>query len=98
LAGIAFELPFQFASGAEEVVQPLGLGFLGILMFKHGFWQELFNFINLFTVWGSAVTYYAVKELSFKSKTYCLAATLCTCMFWVILISLYAALVSGQLV
>ncbi|WNB90673.1 hypothetical protein [Bacillus sp. NEB1478] len=98
LAGMAFELPFQFTSGGEEVVQPLGLGFLGVLIFKHGFWQELLNFINVFTVWGTAVTYYALVRLSFKSKSYCLIITLGTCVFWIVLFSLYSALVSGQLV
>jgi hypothetical protein len=96
LAGLAFELPFQFASGAEEVVQPLGLGFLGVLIFKHGFWQELFNLLNVFTVWGTAVTYYALRQLSFKSKSYCLIITLGTCLFCIFLFSLYAALISGQ--
>lgn len=98
LIGLAFELPFQFAIGAEEVVQPLGFGFAGVLFFKHGFWQEFLNLINVFTVWGSVVIYYALRQLSFKAKSYCLAVTIGGSVFWIILYSLYAALVSGQLV
>jgi hypothetical protein len=98
LIGNAFELPLQFVTGAEEVVQPLGFGFAGVLFFKHGFWQELLNLINVFTVWGTVVTYFALKQLSFKAKSYCLAVTIGGSIFWIILYSLYAALVSGQLV
>jgi hypothetical protein len=98
LLGLAFELPLQFVTGAEEVVQPLGFGFAGVLFFKHGFWQELLNLINVFTVWGTVVTYFALKQLSFKAKSYCLAVTIGGSIFWIILFSLYAALVSGQLV
>ncbi|MBY6036393.1 hypothetical protein KUV80_07000 [Fictibacillus nanhaiensis] len=98
LAGLAFELPFQFTTGAEEVVQPLGFGLVGVLFFKHGFWQELLNFINVFTIWGTIVTYLALRQLSFKEKKYCLVVTVGSSLFWMVLYSLYAALVSGQLV
>lgn len=98
LIGLAFELPFQFAIGAEEVVQPLGFGFAGVLFFKHGFWQEFLNLINVFNVWGAVVIYFALRQLSFKAKSYCLAVTIGGSVFWIILYSLYAALVSGQLV
>ncbi|RZT23257.1 hypothetical protein [Fictibacillus sp. BK138] len=98
LIGLAFELPFQFAIGAEEVVQPLGFGFAGVLFFKHGFWQEFLNLINVFNVWGAVVIYFALRQLSFKAKSYCLAVTIGGSVFWILLYSLYAALVSGQLV
>jgi hypothetical protein len=98
LLGLVFELPFQFTTGAEEVVQPLGFGLAGVLFFKHGFLQELLNLINVFTVWGTVVTYFALRRLSFKSKNYCLIVTLGVFIFGIILYSLYAALVSGQIV
>ncbi|MCM3718668.1 hypothetical protein [Fictibacillus phosphorivorans] len=98
LIGLAFELPVQFVLGAEEVVQPLGFGFAGVLFFKHGFWQELLNLINVFNIWGAVVIYYALRQLSFKAKSYCLAVTICGSIFWLVFYSFYAALVSGQLV
>jgi hypothetical protein len=98
LTGLAFELPLQFTTGAEEVVQPLGLGVAGTLLFKHGFWQELFNFINVFTIWASIVAYAALRQLSFKSKFYVMVASFSTAIVTVLLYSLYAALTSGQLV
>jgi hypothetical protein len=98
LAGLAFELPLQFMTGAEEVIQPLGLGSAGVLVFKHGFWQELFNFINVFTVWGALVMYSALRILSFKSKQYVRFTVFGITLFLIFLFSLFAALASGQLV
>ncbi|GGB59245.1 hypothetical protein [Fictibacillus barbaricus] len=98
LLGLLFELPLQFATGAEEVVQPLGFGFAGVLFFKHGFWQELLNLINVFTIWGTVVVYFALRQLSYKEKKYCLIVTIGFSLFFNCIFSLYAALVSGQLV
>ncbi|MBN3554927.1 hypothetical protein JYA63_11660 [Fictibacillus nanhaiensis] len=98
ILGLLFELPVQFVTGAEEVVQPLGFGFAGVLFFKHGFWQELLNSINIFTIWGSIVLYYALRQLSFKEKKYCLVVTIGFVVMFILLSSLYAALASGQLV
>ncbi|MFG6496899.1 hypothetical protein P8610_16175 [Fictibacillus sp. UD] len=98
LAGLLFELPLQFVTGAEEVVQPLGFGLVGVLFFKHGFWQELLNLINVFTIWGSVIVYIALRQLSFKEKKYCLVVTIGFSVIFILMFSLYAALVSGQLI
>lgn len=98
LAGMLFELPLQFVTGAEEVVQPLGFGMVGVLFFKHGFWQELLNLINVFTIWGSVVVYMALRQLSYKERKYCLVVAIAFSVFFILMFSLYAALASGQLI
>ncbi|MFC7371732.1 hypothetical protein ACFQPF_08590 [Fictibacillus iocasae] len=91
------ELPFQLITGEENAASPAGLGFIGVALFKDGFLARLFDFINIFYVWGFAAVYGALRQYSYKKRHYILSVTALLFVLWALLVSLLEAVKAGQL-
>jgi hypothetical protein len=91
------ELPFQLATGEINAASPAGLGFIGTALFKDGFFARLFDFFNVFYLWGFAAVYAALRQYSFKKKHYILSVTAMLFVLWALIVSLLEAVKAGQL-
>ncbi len=97
LISALIKLPFQGMLDTNEVLSPLSLGVIANYMTNNAFIISLFGFMSLFTVWAFYLTYTGLKQASYKSKTYIIAAVSLLYIGFILLSSLTYAMQYGQL-
>ncbi|MDN4073766.1 YIP1 family protein [Fictibacillus terranigra] len=91
------KLPFQGMLNTNAVLSPLSLGVIANYATNNAFIISLSGFISVFTIWAFYLTYAGLKQASYKSKAYIIAAVSLLYIGFILLSSLTYALQYGQL-